>query len=63
MSCTPKRHICWANCRKIGGLDKGPMTAEQRKEIRKTGVKSAKVKVNRSGKKSYTGTSKLRGTG
>ena len=27
------------------------MTAEQRKEIRKTGVKSAKVKVNRSGKK------------
>ena len=63
MSCTPKRHICWSNCRKIGGLDKGKLSEAQRQEIRSTGVKSASVKVNNKGRKVYTGTSKLRATG
>ncbi|CAL1167200.1 unnamed protein product [Cladocopium goreaui] len=63
MGCTPKRHICWANCRKIGGLDRGALTKPQRKEIAKIGVKSATVKVNRKGRKAYSGTSKLRSTG
>ena len=63
LSCTPKQHVCWANCKRIGGLDRGPLTREQRAEIRKTGVKSATVTVNKKGKKVYTGTSKLRGTG
>ncbi|CAL1144388.1 unnamed protein product [Cladocopium goreaui] len=62
-SCTPKRHICWSNSKKIGGLDRGSLTKDQRKEIRRTGVKSAKVKTNKKGKKSYSGTSSLRATG
>lgn len=62
-SATPKRHVCWSNAKKIGGLDRGTMTKAQRKDIRRTGVRSAHVKVNRKGKKSYTGSSKLRATG
>ena len=45
--CTPKRHICWSNSRKIGGLDKGPLTKDERREIARTGVKSATIKVNK----------------
>ncbi len=63
MACTPKRHICWSNSPKIGGLDKGCLTKAQREEIRLTGIKSAKVRVNKKGKKTYSGTSRLRGTG
>lgn len=62
-SCTPKRHICWSNSRKIGGLDKGPLTKDERREIASTGVKSATIKVNKKGRKTYSGTTKLRGTG
>lgn len=63
MACTPKRHVCWSNSRKVGGLDKGPLTSDQREEIRRTGVKSAKVTINKHGRKAYSGTSSLRGTG
>ncbi|CAL1165837.1 unnamed protein product, partial [Cladocopium goreaui] len=62
-SATAKRHICWSNTRKVGALDRGTLTKSQREEIRKSGVKSATTKVNRKGKKSYTGTQFLRGTG
>lgn len=62
-SYTPKRHICWANSKKIGALDRGCLTKDQREEIRRTGVKSAKVKTNKKGKKSFSGTSSLRATG
>ncbi|CAL1149128.1 unnamed protein product [Cladocopium goreaui] len=61
--CTPKRHICWSNSRKIGGLDKGPLTKDERREIARTGVKSATIKVNKKGRKTYSGTAQLRGTG
>ena len=61
--CTPKRHICWSNSRKIGGLDKGPLTKDERREIARTGVKSATIKVNKKGRKTYSGTDQLRGTG
>ena len=60
---TPKRHICWANSPKVGGLDRGTMNITQRREIAKSGVKSATIKVNGKGKKQYSGTSSLRGTG
>ena len=60
---TPKRHICWSNSRKIGGLNKGVLNKKQRQEIAKHGVKSATVKTSSTGKKSYTGTGFLRGTG
>jgi len=60
---TPKRHICWANSPKVGGLDRGTLSSTQRREIARSGVKSATTKVNRKGKKQYTGTSSLRGTG
>lgn len=39
------------------------MKKAQRKEIGRTGVKSATVKVNKKGRKAYSGTSNLRGTG
>ena len=55
MACTPKRHICWSNSPKIGGLDKGCLTKAQREEIRLTGIKSAKVRVNKKGKKHIVG--------
>lgn len=63
MAFTPKRHCCWSNSRRIGGLDKGVLSKHQRKEIRKTGVKTAKVKTNKDGAKSWSGTSQLRASG
>lgn len=62
LAMTPKRHICWANCRKVGGLDKGKLSKEQRQEIAWTGVKSATSKV-RKGRMTYSGTPQLRATG
>lgn len=62
-SATPKRHVCWSNSPKIGGLNRGTLTKSMREEIAKTGVKAARTKVSKDGKKSYTGTRNLRGTG
>ena len=62
-SATAKRHICWSNTRKVGALDRGTLTKVQREEIRSSGVRTATTKVNGKGKKSYTGTQFLRGTG
>ncbi len=39
------------------------MTKADRMQISLTGVKSATIKVNRKGRKAYSGTKQLRGTG
>lgn len=62
-SATAKRHICWANSKKIGRLNKGVLTKQQRKSISDSGVRSARKGVSKSGKPNYTGTSDLKGTG
>ena len=59
----PKAPHLLEQFRKIGGLDKGPLTKDERREIAHTGVKSATIKVNKKGRKTYSGTAQLRGTG
>ena len=52
---TPKRHIAWSNSSEIRWLDLGKLHKFDYKAVEYVAKKTAKVTINKDGKKQFTG--------